>query len=51
MVRKLSLICAVAAALLFPIPTFAVRGQGSDQGKGPRHGQGFDQGKARSQAR
>jgi hypothetical protein len=41
MVRKLSLICAIAAALLFPIPTFAVEGQGSDQGKGPSHGQGY----------
>ena len=42
MVRKLSLICAVTAATLFPIPMFAVEGQGSDQGKGPSHGQGPD---------
>ena len=40
MVRKLSLICAVTAATLFPIPMFAVEGQGSDQGKEPSHGRG-----------
>ena len=45
MVRKLSLICAVAAAVLFPLAAFAAEGQSPDQGhksiheNGPSHGQ------------
>jgi hypothetical protein len=37
MLRKLSLICAVAAAVLFPVPTFAGHGHG---GHGGHHGGG-----------
>ena len=37
MLRKLSLICAVAAAVLFPIPTFA--GGGYGHGYGGRYGE------------
>jgi hypothetical protein len=43
MVRKLSLICAVAAAVLFPVSTFAVEGRGTDQGHKPSHGTGTSQ--------
>jgi ABC-type Zn2+ transport system substrate-binding protein/surface adhesin len=45
MVRKLPMICAVAAALLFPVTTFAKEHHGHDkhnQGHAQKHNQGHD---------
>jgi hypothetical protein len=38
MIRKISLVCAVAAAVLFPMPTFAGHGHGHGHWRGHGHG-------------